>query len=278
MDRRPQSRAPLSIALLVMLVFGGCDGMSSKPVNVIQHRSPGNPQVIGAVEYILPADEMPAEVLGGLHPWIRQMHGKRSAEVKQMLVQRWSTIKNPALQELRDRLLEFQPTSIVVHKGQGWLHVKVPSAESGIGDHWYLSAPNDEIDWLAKLQEVGMQDNQLLAEFLPHFSGLREDIPDMAGNFLDASEWETFPLPGYELHQVKSAKDWQGSLLLFHARNGNSVLLHPSGRCGWWWFAEHEASESHPDLESFIRDFTRFSREYSWPFDGYGADPEHRRR
>lgn len=200
--------------LAVLCVLTGCDSLIRKPTGVIKHPSVYDRNVISAVEYILPANEMPDGEHVGLDPWIRQLRGKRSAEVKQLLVERWSTIKNPALCELRDRLLEFQPVSILVHKGQGWLTLQLPNAEQGSGDIWYLPAPQADIDWPAKLKDVGLQDNAVVSEFVQHFAGLRESIPDAAGNFLDRGEFETFPLSGYKLSDVKGTPDWQGSRLV----------------------------------------------------------------
>jgi hypothetical protein len=232
---------------------------------------------VTSLEYILPAATLPDDVHARLDPWIQAMRGKQPAEVKELLAQRWSNLREPALKELRNRLLEFTPKSIVIHEGRGWLRADVPSADPSIGDSWYLPSPPEDIDWEAKLREFGVEGNPLLIEFTQHFGGLREDLPDMSGSFYEVHEWERFPLPGYELDEIKGAKDWQGSLIIFHARNGNSVLLHPDGRCGWWWFAEREVVENQPDLESLIRSFTRFNREFSFPFDGYPPEDRYRR-
>ncbi|WP_425617643.1 hypothetical protein NA78x_001324 [Anatilimnocola sp. NA78] len=263
------------VAALCSLV--GCDQFSGPPPQVIQHSHPATPHMVQATEYVLPADELPADVNAALDPWISQLRGKQPADVKKMLVERWSTIQNPVLQELRDRLLEFQPTSVVVRQGQGWLRLQTPSADPGIGDSWYVPAPISVATLSEKLKKVGLRDNAVLTEFAEHFSGLRESMPDTAGSFLEGSEWYTFPLPGYELHEIRGAKDWQGSLILFHALNGNAVLLHPDGHCGWWHFPDHETEQRYPDLESFIRAFTQFSRVYSWPFDGYTPPDDSRR-
>jgi hypothetical protein len=258
-------------------MFSGCQENVMQRKGVIEHKNPHNSPRITAVEYFLPATEMPQDVRDGLHPWIRQMVGKQPDEVKELLVERWKGIKNPALRKLRDRLLDFQPDSIVVHRGEGFLSMHLtPGVTAPCGDSWYLPAPGDNAEWERRIKQLGIN-NPAFLEFVQSFAGLREDIPDMSGDFLYVDPWETFPLEGYELKDIKNADKWQGSLIVYDGRGGYHALLHPSGRVGWWLMPEGEVIDSKQDFESFANYFTDYSRQYSYPFDPFPMD-ENRRK
>ena len=270
--------AKLSVlAFCAQAICTGCNFTPPPPAKVIHHPEYGNTGKIQASEYILPAEELPALTWKNLDPWIQQFVGKQPPEAKKLLAERWSKIQHPALQGLRDRLLEFQPTSIVVHKDAGWLRLQIPATSPGIGDSFYLPAPHTADQWREALQPSGFAEHELLLEFVLHFGGMREDLPGMSGDFLDVDRVLTFPYPGYELSEIKNAAAWRGSLEIYHDRGGNGLLLHPQGKSGWWLFAEHEVVDEYDDFADFVRDFTQFNRDYSWPFDPYDPPSDARR-
>ena len=270
-----------SLAIVVLFrpaTLVGCQESTLERSGAVVNKSAANLRENAAVEYSLPATEMSIDVRNGLHPWIRKMVGKQPGEVKELLVERWKGIQSPTLRKMRDRLLEFQPDSIVVHHGEGWLCVRLTSGvDHGIGEKWYLPAPGDSAEWERRIMSLGVS-NATFLEFVQCFGGLREDTPDMSGDFLYLEPWETFPLPGYELKKMKNAEKWQGSLIIYNGRGGYHALLHPSGRIGWWLMPEHEVIDAEQDFESFVNYFTEFSRQYSYPFDPFPRDEYRRKR
>jgi hypothetical protein len=223
------------------------------------------------VEYFLPVTEMPIDVQKELPPWLRQMVGKDVDEVKTIVVERWKGIQNPALQAMRDRLLEYQPDSIVVVEGEAYLSLRLePGTETSVGESWYVPAPED-VKWEKRLEDAGVKDKAVVLEFLQNFAGLRED-PVCSGLFFSKDKWDTFPLEGYDLDEIKRGRKWKGSLIVWSDRGGNGLLLHPSGRMGWWWFPDRMVVDGPQDFEEFARYFTEFSRKYSYPFGSHGSE------
>lgn len=253
------------LPIAVLLLFAGCDSTSMRPT-VYRHKD--RPYAKNVVEYFLPIKDMPEDVKQKLHPWLRELVGKEPSEVKGVLVERWNGIQNPALKAMRDRLLEFEPDSILITQEEAFLSLRlVPGIATQVGETWYLPPP-ENVDWEMRLNDAGIDGNAVTQEFLKNFAGLRESTV-CSGNFLCTSYWETFPLEGYKLSDIKGAENWSGSLIVYTNRGGHSVLLHPTGRMAWWLFAENEIHHEYKDFAEFTVYFTEFNRKYSAPFDPF---------
>jgi hypothetical protein len=215
-------------------------------------------------EYPLPAQIEPSS-LAGLHPWLRHLAGLDPSEAHAALRARWDGLRDDALCGLRDTILECDTTSIVLTGPGAWL--LCVNDNGGIN----LVAPQmDKESVNARLAACGMESAPLLADFLENFSGLREDIAPGGGCFIYEEEWQK-PMVGWEkriVEQVTNYPRWRDALIVFNSRGGDALLVHSSGRVGWWPAGDMEMRDAYDDLAECLVDFAR-SRHIPWPFDPY---------
>jgi hypothetical protein len=217
-------------------------------------------------EYPLPVD--PQEpTLASLHPWLRELATLDPSEAHSSLRARWSSLSDDALCQLRDHLLQYAAISIVTTGPRAWL---LCVREKG---GFNLIAPPVSRESI-RLQQgrCGMGDNRLLTDLLEHFGGLREDFAPGGGYFIDEQEWRLVNEPFME--EIPGYSDWKNALFIFSSRGGDGLLLHPSGRVGWWVGDEVRMRNAYDDLGTCLVDFIRY-REVPWPFDPYEPRPDY---
>jgi hypothetical protein len=218
-------------------------------------------------QYDLPAIDLPKSLQKKLHPWVAGFIGLSPAKATRRLQQRWADIKRPALKALRKTLSNFEVRAILVDGTGGQIYAERPDSEQTIGNSFYLPGPLDPKELRGNLQSFGLAANPSVAEFLKHFAGLAEDT-EVAGNFVyRESPWPSFTdswddsIDGFEV--------WENSLILYHARNGCMLLIHPTGRVAWWVMQESAVEQIAANFDEFVRKFNKH-RKGAWPFDPYG--------
>ena len=201
-----------------------------------------------------------------IHPWLAQFVGMSPEDAHQVLEKRWAGVAAGPLLKVRDLLLGFGCTSLVVLEQHAWLGTERSPDDC---DLFLIAEPiaTERIDRL--LNQHGLSGNKLFREFLAQFGGLRED-PTIAGSFVRGDEeslrmvnqpWMKEEVAGYD--------DWEGSSIIYSARNGDAVLLHPSGPIAWWKGAERRIDHQADDFGEFLEYFVEY-KQTDWPFDSYG--------
>ena len=184
------------------------------------------------LEYPLPADAMPEEIRDAAGDWFAGIIGADPQGVRESLRQRWSKLQAPCNQLLRDRLLEFQPISIVLHGQKCWLRIRLPRLsameEYATGNSIYLPAPVAPGLAAERLQSFGLLGNLAFHEFLVAFGGLRESMPPWDGSFLADETWKQ--LNGAWMNNAFGFESWKDAVVVFGASNGDAAVLHPNGR------------------------------------------------
>ena len=213
-------------------------------------------------EYQLPA-HIEDPMFSIIHPWFQHLSQLTTVDAHKCLAERWKNIQHNAARCLRDHILEYETRSIVIAGGCVWL--LCVNGNAGIN---LVGPPLNENNAIAEHIPIGMEDNCLLVELLTHFHSLREDFPPGGGYLIDNHSWEYLNDPFIE-KEVKGYSKWKNSLIIFHARNGDLLLQHPSGKVGWWVADEIKIKEAYNDLETCIMDFIHFQNK-PWPFDSYG--------
>jgi hypothetical protein len=144
----------------------------------------------------------------------------------------------------------------------------------------YVAPPVDDSRLAEHLRKFGFAPDGLLAEFVRAFDGFRESEPDLAGGFIPHRQWITAEqdlrvskYSWYEHLPADEKREWKDSVLLFHARNGDHVLLHPTQKAGWMLHEEARVEPRWPTFEAFVAGYAD-ALEYRWPFDGYGPSTE----
>mgnify|MGYP003309752649 CR=1 FL=1 len=210
------------------------------------------------LSYALPATEMPNDVRDQLHPWIADIAGMNPSAAHQSLEKRWEHLTSSSLCNLRDRLLEFHPASIVVHDKFADLHcLRDPNHASVSSDaHAMFVPPPLEKDFIQRNLEVfGMEELDSVAEFFLGFAGLGDQIPLVAGRF-PYIEWSRFA--DWWGPDTQGYKKWVDALVLYHALNGDQVLLHASGQVGWCVMDSNTVIEIANSFDEFIEHYTEF--------------------
>ena len=139
-----------------------------------------------------------------------------------------------------------------------------------IGDQWYVAPPPDCELLEKQLKHFGLEQHDLVRQFMLHFNGFQEDL-EGAGDFVTIECWEPIAGPGCEYirDECQNFNEWEGSVCFYHACNGDLLLLHQTGKMGWWDMA---MGEIRPLLDSFA-DFPEYYCNYirhRWPFDSCG--------
>ena len=233
-----------------------------------------NDQVI-AVEHLLPCSSIEDAVKSGLDPWILQFVGVPDIAAHAALEKHWNDINDSCLISLRDHLLAYTPRSIVLSQNQEWLAITDTNLSNArrltgrAGDNWYV-APPPRIESLQKqLDTFGLAEIDCLTSFLLHFDGLREDLPGLAGNFFKPEEWQPFASIGSHIQRCRGYHDWQKAIMFYYARNGDHVLLDPSGKLGWFVFAENKITHFVNNSPAFVTYFVEYIK-HRYPLDSYG--------
>ncbi|MBI4616231.1 MAG: hypothetical protein HY720_21635 [Planctomycetes bacterium] len=164
-----------------------------------------------------------------------------------------------AMEGLDDRFLVFLAST---HHYRG---EEPPDDEDWSWD-LYLPPPPDREEARGAIARLGIAEPGPVLEFAVGFDGVRESPPRLSGGFEPVARWRTIREEGFEEEFLAG---WQEALVVFVARNGDHVLLHPSGRVAWMVFAEHRVDERWPTLEEFVHHYADHL-DYRWPFDSYG--------
>ena len=158
--------------------------MDENRKDVIFHRStiPAYPGYVpeSATEYRLPALAMPSAERARIHPWLAQFVGMSPEHAHQVLERRWAGVSPGPLLKVRELLLGFGCTSLVVSEQHGWLGTERSPDDC---DLFLIAEPiaTDGIDRL--LNHHGLSGNKLFRDFLVQFGGLREHSI-IAGSFV----------------------------------------------------------------------------------------------
>ena len=218
--------------------------------------------------YALPATEIPDDVRDSLHPWVAGFIGMTPEQATARLHERWASIESDALISLREVLAEFEVRELVDFRGGGLIYAVRTGADiNTVGNSFFLPGPMDAEQLNSHLAACNLTEVQDLTEFFDNFGGLAEDKA-VAGEFVYfQNPWETFT-DSWD-GTIEGFDEWQGSLMLYYARNGCVLLVRPDGHVAWWVIQESVVREIAESFPEFIRQFAEH-RKIAWPFDPYG--------
>lgn len=215
-------------------------------------------------EYPLPLDfasEAPPE---GLDPWGMDRAHVDEAGVRKALRARWEGITEKGPAALRESLLEFRPTSIVVLDDVA--HLKLLGPADGA---LYLGPPIAEAELQGAFDSFGYFDNLALLEFYRNFHGLRDSEPGLAGEFISPPAWNTFEEFGWSL--VEEDEIWSSTVALFNALNGDLLLLGDEG-IAWAIMARGSVRKLGDSFDGFLQAYAEFLRRGEG-LDSYSLSP-----
>jgi hypothetical protein len=230
-----------------------------------------------AIEYPLPGGSIPEKAKSQIQPWLLQFVGFEGSAAHHVLEANWHDVRDPCLALLRDFLVQFVPTSIITHGDSAWLVIADPERSDAeylrCGDRWFVAPPPRREMLQRQLEAFGLQGIESLQSFFSHFNGLREDIPGCSGDISRPEEWHHLASLGWEgyIEECQNHESWQKAIMLWHARNGDIVLLNPSGETGWWDHEQNEIGSLTDTFPGFVRHFAAYI-EHRYPFSAWPPD------
>jgi len=238
-----------------------------------------------AYEYFLPVRDFPDEDFERLGPWLQSIARMDSKPAAEYLHERWAPFRHGHLCDLVDYYLGFAPSSLVLHDHRAWLLCVRPATAFTETSIFLLPEPVGGQRVRSRLEKLGFNDD-LLAQFVEAFSGIREDLEPSAGDILDASEdWRSIGDDDnvWAIEEISGYRDWHGALFFYHSRGSDTLLVHPTGKTGWWVGAEQKIVEYTASFVEFCRRYTVFrqhawkrffsgKKAVAWPYDFYSSN------
>jgi hypothetical protein len=186
-----------------------------------------------SVEYFLPASALLADTHQRLDPWMASMANLTSDQAARQLHTRWEKSLNGPLEGLLQYFLQYRPRSIVTREHKCWLLCELPESDLHSSDFFLLPGPVDAHALRDRLAQRGF-DNPHLVEFLSTFAGLREDFEPGGGAFVEANgDWISINEP-WMAKVLTNYDDWHNGLIVFNSRGGDGLIVHSTGKIGWW--------------------------------------------
>jgi hypothetical protein len=223
---------------------------------------------------------MPHAERDRLDSWLLSIAGVAPDEAQGMLRARWRTQSDGHLGALVRWFLEYRSVSIVVHGDHAWLMCVRPETESHSETLFLIPEPTPEQHVAKRLCERGF-DDPLLTRFIATLAGMRESLPPDGGVFAGwQDDWRLLN-EDWMAEQLGGYPEWEGSLLLFTARNSDTLLVHPTGKVGWWIGEMRTIELFASSVDEFCQRYTDYKRTawrkvawadrlIAWPFDSFG--------
>lgn len=225
---------------------------------------------LNATEYFLPQPDIPTQVQSKLSAWILEIIASSGSQLESVIEGRIDAIEHPDLQTLCEQLRSYVPMSVVIREdGKSWLRLNSPHDSRIIGSSTFLPPLPDQTQINRQLDLTLFSSNMAFSAFVRGFAGLAEDF-QCSGNFLeDSEEWMSLS-EDWQESIIDNYHDWYGSLLIYHARNSDQLLLHPNGSIGWWKYGEGTVTREHDSFTDFVKFYVKYRKEIAFPFDSYG--------
>jgi len=232
-------------------------------------------------EYPLPVSGMPAEHRDALSPWIAGLTHLDSDRAHSSLRERWALDLSGRFGSLLEYFLQFRPTSVVVQDDQSWLMAVRPESESTRSTFFLIPDPVDRAELESRLAACGLHERGLI-RLLGAIAGLREDFAPSGGAFIDlADTWISLDQPWMQ-QVLTNYLTWEGSLVFFTSRGGDSLLMHSDAGVGWWGAGEDAVTSYAESFEEFCERYAHFrfnawrpdrgtGKLIAWPFDAYDS-------
>ncbi len=226
------------------------------------------------LRFPFPIRKIPPELADS--EWARVTLGLDSKGVRNLLASRWPVPADPALALLRQKFLTYTPVAIVTYDLRDYLQLDHPevTGDSEVGDSYYVASPvpREEVEatMTAALgdREIRPTLSPAFVEFHSLFPDLREDF-QTSGHFIRPEEWKTLAEEMEDCEELEETGDWQDALWIYHGRNGDMLVLSPSGAVAWYSLGENEITPIADSFGDFLRHFVDHL-EKRWPLDSYG--------
>ncbi len=229
----------------------------------------------------LPTRKLTEKDLAGLHPWLRPFTKAGVKETQRLLAEFWSVLKSNPLKRLSKKLLKIEKTFLLVLPQQlenriydpqtTWLVMEVESVDhqtskKAVED--FLLGPPPQPSGIKKIQKIQSAGTSLV-EFYSFFHNFRESIPPDPGFFIPPHRWELAKRKEH-LPKFEGIGPWLDAYVIFEARNGDEVLMAPSGKLCWAVLETYSVKPLADTFDDYIDHYVRYKK-FCYPFDAWGA-------
>ena len=217
--------------------------------------------------------------------WLADFIGVDAKEATHRLQLRWTGLQSPLLKKLIGLMLPVEEFFLCIEDAAD--DTRSSKSQLSYSIIWYTALgtsidpkthqPGNQDFMLAAPPEFSVTDalakfvtpTPLMAEFFTHFHALRESPPGCAGSFLPPNTWDRVAEDRH-LASYRQSKEWQTAVSIYHALNGDYVLLSKTGKTAWAQMETQRIVPLKDDFEAFIQHYVAYRR-FSWPFDSWGA-------
>lgn len=232
-----------------------------------------------SIEYSLPIGSIFEDLCQDLDPWMASIATLAPDQAAVRMQERWTNSRHGLLEGILQYFLQYRPRSIVIREHKSWLLCELRESEVRSSDCFLLPGPIDVSALDDRLAKIGFTNPQLV-ELISVLAGLREDFEPGGGAFLEASgDWILINQP-WMAGVLTNYDDWRNSLIVFNSRGGDGLVVHPTGRVGWWNAGDVVVKSYATDLSDLCRKFADYKslawvnfdgcdKLIAWPFDGH---------
>lgn len=232
-----------------------------------------------SVEYSLPVNAAFEDACCSLDVWMRSVAERTPNQVATLLHARWESSLLGSLEDILRYFLQYQPRSVVTREDKSWLFCELPASEMHEKDFFLIRSPIDPPVLRERLAANGFTDPEFV-EFLMAFAGFREDFEPGGGAFVEADgDWILINQP-WMVDMLTNYEVWQNGLIVFNSRGGDGLVMHPTGKVGWWHAGDSAITNYAADVSELCHKFAQhkssawvksraFAKLVPWPFDGY---------
>ncbi len=197
------------------------------------------------IEYPLPYGDLP----GLVHPRLAELARLDGEAARRRLAEGWRGLEQPGVIRLGEQVAEFVPEVLVISGTEARLAMR-----RGRAGYLYLGAPPDEAALDRSLEAWGFSGAPALGEFYRNFHLLADSPPGGAGHFISPPGWESFGDFGWFDNPADAgeAAAWLSAPVIFNARNGDLLLLKPTGESAWGILSRGEVRGIAGSFESLL--------------------------
>ena len=217
----------------------------------------------GILELFLPFNAETLADFESVPNAIRDWQDLDSNSVSQHLRYKFRSITTPSVERFCEFFQSFKPVSVLEYDGawQFRFSNSPEIADFSWGTNFFLPAGGHNFEHKLEVFSEGY-DIQCpdLIEFFTNFHGLTSS-PFSQGF---TSDFSPFSFLGFEIDD-----NWDESVILFYAGNGDLLLMNEEQEVSWWYHETNEIGFFAGSFTECLEKFTEFKISYLDYFDAY---------
>jgi len=209
-------------------------------------------------------ETIPKEYQKLLHPWIQQFLTSTQKNAHSLVEQRLNDVSEKFLLPIKNALLK-QKFRVVCsatssNHADGYLVIGDNAWSS-----FYWPPPSDFDADEKHIDSIGFGDIAALKNFVRTFDGIRDNPPGCSGDFEFARAMKSFQDTRLFKHiKLEGQESWTKALPFYTAPNGDTALVSPSDKIGWFCVETHRVKIREGRFADFVESYFKGDFTDSW--------------